>query len=131
MRGPRLFQIAAAWNIVAGAAAMAQPALFYRLAYAYDRPIDPVWLQMHIGFWFLIVLFGIGYGLVGHDPEHNRGILVLGVIGKLGFVVFWLVQIAAWRGTAWLVPGAVGDLVFAGLFLRWLRQHPVSAGFAA
>jgi hypothetical protein len=110
---------------------MAQPGLFYRLAYAYDGPIDPVWLQMHVGFWFLIVVFGIGYGMVGHDPEHNRGILVLGVIGKLGFVMFWLAQILAWRGTLWLVPGAIGDLVFAGLFLRWLRRHPVPARSAA
>jgi hypothetical protein len=124
MRGTRLFEVAAAWNIVAGLGAMSEPALFYRLAYAYEGPIDAVWLQMHYGFWFLIVLFGVGYGMVGRDPEHNRGILVLGVLGKTAFALFWIAQFLVWRATAVLALGAVGDLVFTGLFVRWLRRHP-------
>jgi hypothetical protein len=123
MRGTRLFEIAAAWNIVAALGAMAQPALFYRLAFSYEGPIDPVWLQMHLGFWFLIALFGIGYGAVGRDPEHNRGILVLGVIGKTGFGLYWIAQFVAWRASSLLALGATGDLVFAALFVRWLRRN--------
>lgn len=122
MRAKRLFQVAAAWNIVAGIAAMVQPALFYRLAYAYDGPIDAIWLQMHIGFWLLIVLLGVGYVLVGRDPEHNRGIVVLGAMGKTVFALFWMAQFVAWRATPLLALGAAGDLVFAGLFVGWLRR---------
>jgi hypothetical protein len=131
MRRTRLFEVAAAWNVVAGAGAVAQPALYYRLAYAYDGPIDAVWLQMHVGFWFLIVLFGVGYARVGRDPKHNRGVLVLGVLGKTAFALFWIAQFVAWRATTLLALGAVGDLVFAGLFARWLLRHPVSAGIRA
>jgi hypothetical protein len=125
MKRERLFSLAAAFNILGAIGGMTQPALFYRLMYGYDGPIDGVWTVMHVGFWFLIGVFGVGYALVGQDPVHNRGILVLGVIGKLGFVLSWLVEIAVWRGTAWLIPGAAGDLLFALLFLRWLRAHPV------
>jgi hypothetical protein len=131
MRRTRLFEAAAAWNLIAGVGAMAQPALFYRLAYAYDGPIDAVWLQMHFGFWFLIVLFGIGYGMVGRDPEHNRGILVLGVVGKTGFALFWIAQFLAWRASALLALGAVGDLAFAVLFVQWLRREASRGMLAA
>jgi hypothetical protein len=127
MRGTRLFEVAAAWNIIAGVGGMAQPALFYRLAYRYDGPMDAVWLQMHFGLWSFILLFGVGYWLVGRDPEHNRGILVLGVLGKTAFGLFWIAQFVAWRATALLALGATGDLVFAALFLRWLRRTRASA----
>jgi hypothetical protein len=124
MTDKRFFEIAAGWNLVAATGVMIQPGLFYKLAYGYEGPIDGVWLQLHIGFWFLIGLFGVGYGLVGRDPVHHRGTLVLGVIGKTGFALFWIAQVALWRGTLLLLPGALGDLVFAGLFVRWLRRHP-------
>jgi hypothetical protein len=125
MTDKRFFQIAAGWNFAASLGALAQPALFYRLAYAYDGPIDGVWLQIHVALWFLIALFGLGYGLAGYDPVHYRGAVVLGVIGKVAFGLFWIGAFIAGRVTVLLLAGAVGDLVFAALFVRWLRKHPI------
>jgi hypothetical protein len=122
MSDKRFFAIAAAWNGIAGVAALARPALFYEIFYGYDGPLDGVWLAMHACFWFLILLFGAGYAMVGRDPVHYRGVAVLGAVGKIAFGLAWIGQVVAWRAKPALLPGAVGDLVFAALFLRWLRR---------
>jgi hypothetical protein len=125
MADKRLLQVAAVLNVLVGLGAMVQPARFYHLAYSYDGPIDGAWLQLHVGFWFLIALFGAGYWLAARDPVHNRGILVLGVIGKVSFALYWIAQVAVWRANAFLLPAALGDLALAALFVRHLRRHRV------
>jgi hypothetical protein len=118
----RFFRIAAAWNLLAAGGAMLQPALVYRMDYGYDGPIEGIWLQLHYGFWLCVAVFGVGYALVAADPTKNRGIVVMGVVGKTAIALYWTAQFLLWRGTIVLLAGALGDLAFAGLFLRWLRR---------
>ncbi len=84
-----------------------------------ELPADPMWFELFLG---AVFVFGIGYYWVGRDPEGNRGLAALGVVGKvLVFLVlsiyFWAEQIPA---AIWLL--GVGDAVFAALFLEFLLQ---------
>lgn len=77
----------------------------------------------------LVLSFGIAYALVAHDPRTYRPYVLLGVIGKL-LVVAVAVPVLVSGGPGQLLAGlALGDLLFAVLFLDFLRRHP--AGVAA
>ena len=68
-----------------------------------------------------VALFGLTYAWLAKQPSIDRPLLALGSIGKSGA---FLIALGLW--IAKLVPGllvlvAVGDLVFAGLWFRWLH----------
>jgi predicted acyltransferase len=70
----------------------------------------------------LILTFGVGYGMVAWEPRDHRGIVVLGIIGKLSLVV--MVAIMASRGEVPVSTAALvgGDLLFVLLFAAFLGQ---------
>ena len=86
---------------------------------------DPLLAMLDRDFAFCVLLFGVGYGIVAMDPSRNRGLIWLGIIGKLGVVATlgqrWLTDVA----TAWVLPAAAGDFVFAALFacFLWLSNQ--------
>lgn len=68
-----------------------------------------------------VALFGFTYAWLARQPSIDRPLLALGSIGKLSA---FAIALGLW--IAKLVPGllvlvAVGDLVFAGSWLRWLH----------
>jgi hypothetical protein len=69
----------------------------------------------------LIAVFGIGYAWVAFEPR-QRALIVLGAVGKAAAVAMVLAGALAnphlWRFFALIS----GDLVFAGLFLHYLRR---------
>ena len=71
-------------------------------------------------FMALVFVYGLGYYWVACNPETNRDIIRMGIIGKLLVVVILLVH-AFWGNVSWGFA-AVGsaDLVFAILFIRFL-----------
>lgn len=72
----------------------------------------------------LIAVFGIGYALVAARPGDNRGIIRIGIIGKLAFVSLCA---AAWASGDVPTSQALfvtGDLVFAALFWACLARLP-------
>lgn len=72
----------------------------------------------------LIATFGIGYAMVSAAPAKNRGIVWIGVIGKIGAAVLASAQFSAGvipTGTFLL---GIGDLVFVALFALFLWRGP-------
>ena len=117
-----LFGAAAGFNAVVGLGL-----LFARRDMAAALRLDPIegsnllLLYLTAGF---ILLFGYGYARVAADPAAWRPFIPFSAIGKTMAVASML---ACWLEgqVAWVVPAlGVGDLVFAGLFLVWLRQNP-------
>lgn len=115
----RMFLGAAAWNLVGGLVLIV--ATDWIFAIAGLIPPDPsayyfTWLAM-------VLVFGLGYHMVYRDMYANRGIVVLGVIGKLAFAVIFLTWILAIPGRVpWLFSiAAVGDLYFVVRFVMFLR----------
>ena len=118
-----LFGIAAAFNVAVGLSL-----LFLRPWLGPILKLDPiagtnqVLINLAGG---LIVLFGYAYGLVARDPARYRPYIRLGIIGKLTAVASALAPWLAGQ-ISWPLPLlAAGDLVFAALFVLYLRQAPV------
>jgi hypothetical protein len=71
----------------------------------------------------LFITFGIGYLIVWRQPFGNKNIIVLGIIGKLGFsiVFIWNMHIYPARIPRLFLIPVVGDLIFVFLFILFLR----------
>ena len=121
-----LFGLGAAWNLVIGLSVLLAPLFSLRLLYGHEPSADdPLLAILNRDFAFCVLIFGVGYGIVALDPSRNHGLIWLGIIGKLGVVATlgqrWLTGVA----TAWVLPAAAGDFVFAALFACFLwRSKP-------
>ena len=115
----RLFIAAAIFNLLVGLPLLLDPAMGPKLL---PLPAgDFIWPRIAGG---LIVMFGIGYFIVSRDLDRNRGIIGLGVAGKLMIVLILLIY---WvKGTIgfWSFSISLIDLAFALLFLRFLTRYP-------
>jgi hypothetical protein len=115
----RVFLLGALWNVAGGAfIVFATPWVF---SAAGLMPPDP---SVYYYSWIaLFITFGIGYYMVYRDLYGNKNIVVLGIIGKLGFAAVFIAGIFAFRGRIplfFLIPVG-GDLAFVVLFWMFLR----------
>jgi hypothetical protein len=118
--GRKLFAIAAAFNFVVAATLMfLSGGLFPLLG------LDPVAganLTLPCVAAALVASYGYAYACVAYDARKYRVYIPLGVIGKLMVVA---AVCALWRSgdVSWRIPGfASADLIFAILFLDYLRR---------
>jgi hypothetical protein len=119
-----LFGIAAAANLLVAASMSVGQRLFVA-ALALD-PIAGTNVILVDMAALLIATFGYGYARTALEPQRFRPLIGVGAIGKLAAVGLVLIgAIAApqlWR----LFALISGDLVFAGLFLDYLRRTAAS-----
>jgi hypothetical protein len=115
-----IFAVAALVNLAVGGAMLAAPA---RVAaqLGIGGPGGGYALAM-VG--LMIAVFGLGYALVAREPARHRGIVWIGMIGKLGAA-----GLAAMQYAAGLIPTStfalgMGDVVFAALFALFLWRGP-------
>jgi hypothetical protein len=115
-----LFAFAAFVNLAVGGAMAAAPA---RVAeqLGVTGPGGPYAITM-VG--MMIAVFGVGYAIVARNPAGNRGIVWIGIVGKLGAAA-----LAAMQYAAGLIPTStfalgMGDVVFAALFALFLWRGP-------
>ena len=103
------FAVATAFSFVVALPFLAAPDVVLA---AFNIPV-PGDLLFHRFTGFLVLCFGIGYGFVARDPQRNRAIVWIGLIGKTGVVMLFA---QAWLSGA--LPFAAfavsfGDIVFA------------------
>jgi hypothetical protein len=115
-----LFGIAALFNFGVAAALWFRPSLFMTLL-----QLDPVTgtsivlVKIAAG---AIAIFGYAYWRVAGDPQTFRPFIGLGVVGKMVVVA---IAASSWAmgEISWQLPGlAGGDLLFAALFVDYLRR---------
>lgn len=114
-----LFVFGAIWNLVAGIL-FTYLSLFSRESLSYLIKIIPnnmLWFHIVI---FIIVVFGIGYYWISTDPQRNRDIIKLGVIGKIGVFIFWLYGWQTGVTTFLFFLVGCGDLVLTFLYIHAL-----------
>ncbi|MFO1394567.1 MAG: hypothetical protein U1F09_12455 [Steroidobacteraceae bacterium] len=75
----------------------------------------------------MVALFGWVYWRIAEDPVGCRSYVLLGIVGKLTFVVVIYANFALGRAPAGLAALVTADLVFAVLFARWLRRTAPAA----
>lgn len=72
----------------------------------------------------LVLTFGYAYYMASRDPDKYRHYIVLGAIGKiLVFITAVPVLINGGQGSL-IALLAVGDFIFAGFFLNFMRLYP-------
>lgn len=121
-----VFFVAGVENIVA-----ALPLWFLGLsgpeAFAmFGMTAPPSLFFFHATMWFIVV-FGIGYLMVGRDIGKNHGIAVLGVLSKTAFGIDTVAVVALAEAEPILLVFGIWDLLFAVLFaefLLWARKQP-------
>jgi len=108
-----LFIVGGIWNFVVAAP-------MFLISFFVVSEFKGASLMYYQGFLCAVILFGIGYILVGLDPNKNHAIVLLGGMGKIMVFIFFL---------AYYIPGHIklyqliigaGDLIFALLFFRFL-----------
>ncbi len=115
----KVFLIGALWNVVGGAVIV----LFTGWIFASANLTPPKPSVYYYSWIALFVTFGIGYYMVYQDMYANKNLVILGIIGKLGFAAIFLAGIAAMPGQIplfFLIP-VIGDLVFVGLYGMFLN----------
>lgn len=73
----------------------------------------------------LVLTFGFAYYLIGRNPDKFRPYVMLGIVGKLSVVAVALPVLISGSQGYLLALMLMVDLVFAILFIHFLRKHPV------
>lgn len=75
----------------------------------------------------LVIVFGYAYFMVSRDPVKYRPYATLGAIGKL-LVVAVVLPVLINMSQGWILAAlAMGDLLFALLFIHFLTRYPAGA----
>jgi hypothetical protein len=116
-RGRALFTVAALFNFTVAASLSFPSSPMWKLV-GMIPPQDTFFLH---GFLLMVAAFGCAYFWISREPENKEALIVVAIGGKLA--VFALVTAHALAGSvsALMLAPAIGDLVFAVLFLRYLR----------
>ena len=119
MNARLLFTVAAIFNAVVGLAMLV----------AYDRLVPWLGLPPRPTVWIhiialVVLVFGYAYWRIANDPLRFREYIVLGIVGKLAFVVAIYGHFLAGDATAALATLVTADLVFAALFAAYLARTP-------
>jgi hypothetical protein len=112
-----LFTIAAIFNAAVGLAML----LAYDLMVPWlGFPPEPtVWIHTIA---LIVLVFGYAYWRIARDPVRFREYVVLGIVGKLAFVIAIYGHFLAGDATAALATLVTADLIFAGLFATYLAR---------
>ena len=84
-------------------------------------PRPTVWIHIIA---LIVLVFGYAYWRIAMDAVRFREYVVLGIVGKLAFVVAIYGHFLAGDATAALATLVTADLVFAGLFAAYLARTP-------
>ena len=116
-----IFYIAAIYNLSAAIPSLANYSMNLEIYFARSTvPDEFLAFFYHIGFWFSVLIFGIGYLLVARKPSENHGIIILAIIGKIGVGIGFIFAYWIGKATIMLAIGGFGDLFFAAMFLYFL-----------
>ncbi len=119
----KFFVVAALWNILSSVPASLWPEfnmkLFYGVLYGDDYAI-----MLNRSFWIVVLIFGIGYMIVSRAPEKNRGIVVMGILGKIAVAITWYSLVLDRNATFVAFLGATGDSIFTIYFVYFLISGP-------
>ena len=67
-----------------------------------------------------VIIFGIGYLIVGLNIDQNHWIVLMGIIGKLLVFLFFTINYIDGAIILFKLIIAIGDLIFAILFIEFL-----------
>ena len=114
-----LFLIGAIWNLILGLLFIALSPLADSIFPMFGMEVPPSLLFLQ-SFFGVVVVFGIGYYLVSRNINKNHGIVLLGILTKLYVFILFLAYFIIGDSNFLSVVPAIGDLIFACLFVEFL-----------
>ena len=108
-----MFIIGAIWNLAAAISLLI-------MSYFINLGLSTLGLIYYQFFLNSVILFGIGYFIVGININKNHGIVLLGIVGKIGVFTYFLAYFILGIMTILLVIAGIIDLIFACLFVEFL-----------
>lgn len=117
----KLFFIGSLWNMSIAGSGLLLPRLINKIAFGTKATIayGATTFALRLT-WALVFVYGIGYYLVSRDPEENRAVVWMGIIGKLAFFFTALVYYSKRFITLLTMLLCFGDFVFSVLFAMFL-----------
>lgn len=121
----KFFILASLWNISAGPLMPVLYGYFPFLIYTSEglkythNPVFDSFFYFLIAF---ITLFGFGFYMLSRDLMLNRGIVWLGVAGKICWAIIIFHMYFLQYLTAFVLVSLIGDIVLALFFLVFLNQ---------
>lgn len=117
-----LFGIAGGLNVLVGLALLlAEP---QAVARAGLDPVHGINLALIYFAGTMIALFGYGYIRIAAEPARYRPLIHIGALGKILAVASAALPWLAGQGSSHLAGMLAPDLIFAILFLDYLRRTP-------
>lgn len=113
-----LFIVAALWNLIGAIFGYFNTAYTFNGFFARELT-DPLYYSIYQGAWGTTLVYFIGYSIVAYNPLKHTGIVIVGLIGKIGFAIsllkFYLADLAG--SVVFIV--IIGDFIFSILFFYY------------
>jgi hypothetical protein len=122
----RMFLVSAIWNLYLSLGSIFMPELSVKLGFGADAV--PTILNNYYTYTFYnfmsasVLVFGIGYYIVSRDVNKNHGIVLIGIIGKLVFFVYYTIAYFTSHCTVLMFLAVLGDFIFSIMFIYFLVQ---------
>ena len=113
-----MFLVAAVWNVGGGAVIAGCAGWIFSRA-GLSPPEPPAYFHSWIA---LFMVFGVGYYMIYRDMYSNKNIVILGIVGKLGFSIIFAYNMITYpkKIPLFFLAPLLGDLVFVALFVAFL-----------
>ena len=113
-----LFIVAALWNLIGAIFG------YFNTAYTFngffERELtDPLYYSIYQGAWGTTLVYFIGYSIVAYNPLKHTGIVIVGVIGKIGFAISLLKFYLSGLAGSVVFIVIIGDFIFSILFFYY------------
>jgi hypothetical protein len=109
--------LCAAWNLLGGGTALADPAAHFAQMYsgtlAMNDPLQAFFFRVT---WINVIAWGVGYWIAARLPNARTAVLCAGGAGKLGYFAACMALIRSGGGSAFLAGAALFDVVCAVFF---------------
>ena len=113
----RILVVAAAWNLLGGAASLLDPgqhfAQMYRGSMNLDEPVQRFFFQ---SVWIAVIACGAAYAGATLVPAARRVVLLAGGAGKVVYFAACATLFLEGAGRGALLAAGIADLAFAALF---------------
>jgi len=124
-----MFALGALYTCAIALAVMIAPDWVSNAFYLHSLKDEAAAVRFVVGdFGGSLLLWGIAYGLVALDPTRNRAIVWVGGVGKVFIFISMTQRFLSGGATALALSVGVGDLIFAGLFGRFLWRTRARSG---
>lgn len=119
----KMFFIGSLWNMFFAGLALVLPNFGKKLCFGFGKAAVNDSLEAFYKLtWALVFVYGIGYYIVSRNPEKNRGIVWMGILGKLGFFYNCARYFLKKAISPILFLGGFGDFLFSILFSNFLLK---------